>query len=171
MASNEKLPTYEEALEDEWPKSYNELIKLGFTEKQLQIRGIDLSDIDKDKKIFYIILPEELEHLLPNDLKDSSLNVEKDFKNAYARFLTDKKFIYKITGVETLLAIEYFVSYIKKYADVWLELEIWQVVEDDYVIDPSTIKVSTVKLQNLTIEMLEKFFEATTPRKLIITRK
>lgn len=88
IASDQKLATFEEALQDEEIKSYNELLKMGLTEEQIKIRGIDLSKIDRDKKVFFINLPEEL--------KTSPLRIEEDFHNSYARYLTDKKYIYKI---------------------------------------------------------------------------
>lgn len=39
IACNQKLPTFQEALEDEQMKSYNELLALGLSEEQIAIRG------------------------------------------------------------------------------------------------------------------------------------
>lgn len=69
---------------------------MGLTEEQIQIRGIDLSKIDRNKRVFFIKLPEELQN--------SPLVIEEDFHNPYARFLTDKKFVYKVTGVEKVVS-------------------------------------------------------------------
>lgn len=96
IACNQKLKSFEEALSDEEIKSYNELLKIGFKEEQIQIRVIDLSKIDRNKKVLLINLPEELQN--------SPLVIEEDFHNPYARFLTDKKFIYKVTNAEKVVS-------------------------------------------------------------------
>lgn len=70
ISCNNKLTTFEEALSDEEIKSYNELLKIGLTEEQIQIRGIDLSKIDRNKRVFFIQLPE--------DLQNSPLIIEED---------------------------------------------------------------------------------------------
>lgn len=162
IACDEKLPSFQEALEDEQIKSYNELLKIGLTEEQIKIRGIDLSNIEKDEKIFLIMLPEELQN--------SSLVIEDDSKNVYARYLTKKKYIYKVDGVEK--AISHLAGYIFKYATRWTELELWQVLEDDYLVDCDSIRQEVVQLRQMTIDTLETFYENTSsPKKLIIVLK
>lgn len=160
LATDEKLPSFEEAMADECIKSFNELLELGYKEKNLMIRGIDFSYLDKDGKIFLIELPEEL--------ANSPLSIEDDSKNTYARYLTNKKFIYKITGVEKV--IEHFLKYIEKCAMIFTELELWQVVEDDYLIELSSIPTEVVNVRQLTMGILEKFFDRKKPKKLVITQ-
>lgn len=41
---------------------------MGLSEEQINIRGIDLSKIDRDKKVFTIFLPEELTNSPPKQL-------------------------------------------------------------------------------------------------------
>ncbi|GGA92986.1 hypothetical protein [Ornithinibacillus halotolerans] len=161
IASNEKLATFEEALADEEIKSYNELLDMGLSEEQINIRGIDLSDIDRNEKIFYIQLPEELQN--------SPLMVEEDFQNSFAHFLTDKKYIYRISGVER--AVPHLGGYIGKYANTWNELELWRVNEDDYTTDTTEIPIAVRHLPSVTLEDLEVFYEGTVPRKLILVQK
>ncbi len=161
IACNEKLPTFQEALEDEKMKSYNELLKMGLTEEQIKIRGIDLSKVDRDKKVFLIFLPEEL--------KTSPLVIKNDSSNTYARYLTDKKYIYRVEGVENSLI--HFAGYIGKYADIWTELELWQVLEDDYLVDPLSISQTIIKSRQMTIEKLEEFLETDIPKKLILVQR
>jgi len=161
IACNENLPTFQEALEDEKMKSYNELLRMGLTEEQIKIRGIDLSKVDKDMKVFLIFLPEELEN--------SPLVIKKDSSNTYARYLTDKKYIYRVEEVEN--AVIHFAGYIGKYADIWTELELWQVLEDDYLVDSLSIAQTIIDLRQMTIEKLEEFYETTTPKQLILIRR
>lgn len=158
IACNQKLATFEEALSDEEIKSYNELLQMGFTEKQIQIRGINLSKIDRNKKVFLINLPEELQN--------SPLVIGEDFYNPYARFLTDKKFIYKVTNVEKV--VSHFAWYIGKYSTIWKELELWRVIEDDYSIDSSDVSKTVIHLRNLTLETLETFYEGTVPNQMVL---
>lgn len=160
IACNEKLSSFAEALTDEQMKSYNELLKLGLSEKQIQIRGIDLSKMDRDKKVFFIQLPEEL--------LNSPLVIEADFRNPYARFLTDKKFIYKIIGVEKV--VSHLAGYIVKHAITWKEIELWRVLEEDYSVDPFEIPQTFTNLRNLTVEQLESFYEGAVPKLFIIAQ-
>ena len=160
IASNEKLPTFEEVLVEEELKSYNDLLKLGLTEEQIQIIGIDLKKMDHNKNVFLIQLPEELQN--------SPLVIEEDFRNSYARFLTDKKFIYKVTDVER--AVSHLAVYIGMYANTWKEIELWRVLEDDYTVDYLTIAQSIINIRNLTIEHLESFYEASNPKLLKIVQ-
>lgn len=161
IACDEKLPTFQEALKDEKIKSYNELLKMGLTEEQIKIRGIDLSKVDREKKVFLIFLPEELEN--------SPLVVENDSSNTYARYLTNKKYIYRVEGIEN--ALIHFAGYIGKYADVWTELELWQVLEDDYLVDSLNISQTIIELREMTIEKLEDFYETAAPKKLILIQR
>lgn len=156
IACNEKLASFQEALEDEEIKSYNELLKMGMTEQQIQLRGHDFSKIDRDAKIFLIMLPDEI--------KNSPLSIEPDFNNSYARFLTDKRYIYKVTMAHK--AILHFAGYIGKYSDRWRELEIWHVDEDDYTVDSTAIKQKSIHLRQLTSEHLEDVVEAAEPTML-----
>lgn len=158
IACNQKLASFKEALSDEEIKSYNELLKMGLTEEQIQIRGIDLSKIDRNKKVFFINLPEELQN--------SPLVIEADFHNPYARFLTDKKFIYKVTNVEKV--VSHLAGYIGKYSDTWKELELWRVLKDDYTVDSSEVPQTAIHLRNLTLEKLELFYESSVPRRMIL---
>lgn len=160
IACNEKLGTFKDALADEEIKSYKELLKMGFTDEQIQIRGMDLSNIDRNKKVFFIQIPEELQN--------SPVRIEEDFRNPFARFLTDKKFIYKVTGVEKVAS--HFAGYIGKYANTWTELELWRVTEDDYTLDSSEIHQTDIHLRNLTIENLEDFYEGAVPNRLILVQ-
>ena len=160
LACNQKLSSFEEALADEEIKSYNELLKMGFKEEQIQIRGIDLSKIDRNKKVFFINIPEEL--------RNSPLKVEEDFHNHYARFLTEKKYIYKITGVEKVVI--HLAGFIGKYSNDWKELELWRVIEDDYSVDSSEVPQTVSNLRNLTLEKLEAFYESTVPQRMILTQ-
>ena len=159
LASNEKLLSFEEALSDEQIKSYNELLKLGYTEQDLvnRFRGVDLSKIDRNKKVFFVVLSE--------DVQNCSLAIEEDFNHPFARFLTDKKFIYKITGVEK--AIPFLVGYIAKYACSWKELELWRVIEYDYIID---IPRSAKNYRDITLEVIENFYESSVPRLLVLVQ-
>jgi hypothetical protein len=156
LACNEKLASFQEALEDEKIKSYNELLKMGMTEQQIQLRGHDFSKIDRDAKVFLIMLPDEI--------ANSPLSIEPDFKNSYARFLTDKRYIYKVEMAHK--ALLHFAGYIGKYSDRWRELEIWHVEEDDYNVDSTTIVQKSVHLRQLTNEHLEDLVEATEPKML-----
>lgn len=161
IACNERLATFQQALEDERMKSYNELLQLGFTEKMLKerlFRGIDLKGIDRDKKMFLIELPEEL--------TNSSLLIEEDFYHSFARFLTDKKYIYRVTGIEE--SIFHFFAYIAKYANTWRELEIWRVHEDDYVTE---VPIQVINYRNFTLIQLERFFEEKNPKQLLLIKK
>lgn len=158
IACNQKLSSFEEALADEEIKSYNELLKLGFTEEQIQIRGIDLSQIDRNKKVFLINLPEELQN--------SPLVIEEDFNNPFARFLTDKKFIYKVKNIEKV--VSHLAGYIGKYSDTWKELELWRVQENDYCVDSSEVPQTVINLRNLTLEKLEAFYEGSVPKQMIL---
>lgn len=160
IACNQKLPTFIELLSAEEIKSYNELLKMGFTEKQIQIRGIDLSKIDRNKKVFFIQLPDELQN--------SPLGIEEDFHHSYARFLTDKKFIYKVTGVEK--AVSHLAYYLGNSARTWKELELCRVNEDDYSVDSAGISETVVNIGNLTMEQLESFHEGTVPGLLKIVQ-
>ncbi|MEH7237645.1 hypothetical protein [Bacillus sp. JJ1562] len=160
IACNQKLSSFEKALADEEIKSYNELLKMGFTAEQIQIRGINLSKIDRNIKVFYIKLPEELHN--------SPLQIEEDFKNPYARFLTEKKFIYRVTGVEK--AVSHLAGYIGKYANTWKELELWRVMEDDYSVEDSLIPKTVISLHYLTLEKLEVFYEGSVPNCLILVQ-
>ena len=156
IASNEKLVTFEEALEDEKIKSYNELLKMGMTEQQIQIRGHDFSNIDRDAKVFLIILPDEI--------ANSPLSIEPDFKNAYARYLTEKRYIYKVSQANKV--VPHFAGYIGKYSNVWRELEIWCVKEDDYTVDISQIHQQTLRIHSLTMEHIEELVESTQAKML-----
>lgn len=147
IACNQKLKSFEEALSDEEIKSYNELLKIGFKEEQIQIRGIDLSKIDRNKKVFLINLPEELQN--------SPLVIEEDFHNPYARFLTDKKFIYKVTNAEK--EVSHLAAYLGKFSDTWKELELWRVLQDDYSVDSFEVPKTVINLLNLKLEKLEAF--------------
>lgn len=160
FATNEKFPPFEETLASEQVKSINDLINLGIKEDEIKkIRNLDLSEIDKNEKKFIFF-----DYEFPDDVGSSSLVIEDDHQNAYARFLTDKKFIYRIKGIEN--SVSHFQRYLSYY--IWREIELWQVVADDYLMDPLKIKQSVVKFPNLTIKMLEEFFESDTPRKLTI---
>lgn len=159
IACNQRLSTFEEALSDEEIKSYNELVKMGLTEDQIKIIGIDISKIDRNKNVFLIQLPEEI--------RNSPLVIEVDFHNYYARFLTDKKFIYKVSGIEKV--ISHFAGYIGKYSDTWKELELWRVIEEDYSIDSSKVPQTILNLRNLTIEQLEAFYEGPVPSRMTLT--
>lgn len=156
IASNEKLVTFEEALEDEKIKSYNELLKMGMTEQQIQIRGHDFSNIDRDAKVFLIMLPDEI--------ANSPLSIEPDFKNAYARYLTEKRYIYKVSQANKV--VPHFAGYIGKYSNVWRELEIWCVKEDDYTVDISQIHQQTLRIHSLTMEHIEELVESTQAKML-----
>lgn len=156
IASNEKLVTFEEALEDEKIKSYNELLKMGMTEQQIQLRGHDFSNIDRDAKVFLIILPDEI--------ANSPLSIEPDFKNAYARYLTEKRYIYKVSQANKV--VPHFAGYIGKYSNVWRELEIWCVKEDDYTVDSSQIQQQTLRIHSLTMEHIEELVESTQAKML-----
>lgn len=160
IACNERLSSFREALEDETLKSYNDLIKMGFTEKQIQIRGIDLRDIDREKKVFFIQLPEEL--------INSPLEIEEDFHHAYARYLSDQKFIYRVSNAEKVLP--HLAYYIVKYADRWGKLELWRVIEDDYCVDPQDISHKSIHLSSLTLDHLESFYEGKVPCRITIFR-
>ena len=160
ISCNQKLTTFKEALSDEEIKSYNELLKMGLTEEQIQIRGIDLSNIDRNKRVFFIQLPEELQN--------RPLVIEEDFHNPYARFLTDKKFVYKVTGVEKV--VSHLAGYIGKYVNIWRELELWRVTEGDYLVDPSGIPQTVINLRDLTLEKLESFYDGPVPKRLILVQ-
>lgn len=54
-------------------------------------QGGNLSKIDRNEKVNLINLTEELQN--------SPLVIEEGFHNSYARFLTDKRFIYKEMNV------------------------------------------------------------------------
>lgn len=150
IACDYKLRSFAETLEDEQMKSYNELLAMGLTEKQIQLRGHDFSKIDRDAKVFLIMLPEEL--------SGSPLIIEPDFQNAYARYVSDKRYIYRVEHAQQ--ALVHFVGYIGKYAGHWKELELWCVHEDDYTIDLATISQRTVYVQHeLSSEPFETFFE------------
>lgn len=161
VACDYKLPSFQEALEDEEIQSYNGLLKLGFTEKQIaySFRGIDLKGIDRNKKVFLIQLPEELQN--------SPVEIVADFHHPYARYLSDKKYIYKINGVSQ--AIPHFIGYIAKYDEHWKELELWRVIEDDYhVLD---VPNKTLKLRDHTLlNRLEEFYEGPIPQRLALLR-
>lgn len=161
IACNQKLASFEDAVADEEIKSYNELIKMGFTEEQIQIRGIDLTKIDRNKKVFLIQIPEELQN--------SPLVIEEDFHHSYARYLTDKKFIYKVTGAD--IVVSHLAGYIGKYSNTWTELELWRVLDDDYSVDSSEIPKNVVDICNLSIESLESFYEGSVPRCLRLFHK
>ncbi|MFC5541926.1 MAG: hypothetical protein C0P75_013295 [Bacilli bacterium] len=161
IACNQKLPTFQEALEDEQMKSYNELLALGLSEEQIAIRGVDLKGIDRDKKVFWIRLPDEL--------LNSPLLVEKDSHNPYARYLSDKKYVYKLSNVSSEI-IPHVAYYLLKYANLWRELEIWRVIQDDYLIDMAEIPHRIIPLHVLTLEDLEAFFDRPAPRKMTITQ-
>ena len=156
IATNEKLASFQEALDDEQIKSYNELLKMGMTEQQIQLRGHDFSKIDRDAKVFLIMLPDEI--------ANSPLTIEPDNNNSYARFLTDKRYIYKVEMAHK--ALLHFAGYIGKYSNRWRELEIWHVIEDDYSVDSTTIAQKYVHLRQLTSEHLEELVEAAEPRML-----
>lgn len=156
IASNEKLVTFEEALEDEKIKSYNELLKMGMTEQQIQLRGHDFSNIDRDAKVFLIMLPDEI--------ANSPLSIEPDFKNAYARYLTEKRYIYKVSQANKV--VPHFAGNIGKYSNVWRELEIWCVKEDDYTVDISQIHQQTLRIHSLTMEHIEELVESTQAKML-----
>lgn len=158
ISCNQKLSSFEEMLSDEEIKSYNELLKMGFTEDQIQIRGIDLTKVDRDKKVFLIRLPEELQN--------SPLVIEEDFHHPYARFLTNKKYIYRVAGVEK--AVSHLAAYIGKYANTWKELELWQVMEDDYSVNSAEIPQTVINISNMTIEKLDEFFEGSVPSRLTL---
>lgn len=160
FATNEKFPPFEETIEAEQIKSINDLIESGITEAEIRkIRNLNLAEVDWNAKRFLF-----LDYEFPNDVGSSSLHIKEDHQNAYARFLTDKKFIYRIKGIDD--AVSHFHKYLSYYK--WKEIELWQVVEDDYLIDLNSIKQFVVKFSNLTVKMLEDFFESTTPRKLTI---
>lgn len=158
LACNGKLNTFCEALKDERMKSYNDLLQMGVTEKQINIRGIDLSRIDRDKKVFLIQLPAELEN--------SPLTIEQDFNNAYARFLTNKKYIYKILNAEKVPL--HLIFYLVKNANYWKEIELWRVIEDDYCIVSQEINQKTIYLRHLTLDSIESFLEDDIPCLLTI---
>lgn len=160
IACNQKLASFEEALSDERIKSYNDLLEIGLSEEQIQIRGLDLTEFDRNEKILLIDLPEEL--------LNSPLIIEEDFHNSYARFLTDKKFVYKVLGVEKV--VPHLVGYIEKYANTWKELELWRVKEDDYLVDSSEMPQSVIPLRNVTIEIIEDFYEGTVPKRLLLVQ-
>ncbi|MFS0864903.1 hypothetical protein [Fredinandcohnia sp. 179-A 10B2 NHS] len=161
IACDQKLTSFEDALADEEVKSYNELLSMGYTEEQIHIRGIDLTNIDRDKKVFLIQIPEELQN--------SPLVIEEDFHHSYARYLTDKKFIYKVAGADKV--VSHLAGYIGKYSNTWTELELWRVLEDDYSVDSSEIPQSVINLRNLSLENLEEFYEGSVPRILILFHK
>lgn len=158
IASNQKLPSFDDALSDEEIKSYNELLKMGFTEEQIQIRGMDLSKIDRNKKVFLINLPEELQ--------SSPLVIVEDLHNSYARYFTDKKYIYKVTNVQKV--VSHLTGYIGKYSNLWKELELWRVIQDDYSVDSSEVPSTVIPLHNLTLEKLEAFYESPVPNQMIL---
>ena len=160
IACDQKLSTFEEALSDEQIKSYNELLKMGLKDEQIRIRGIDLSKVERDKKIFYIPLPEELQN--------SPLVIEEDFHHPYARYLTNKKFIYKVVNAQK--AITHLAGYIGKYSDIWRELELWRVTEDDYGIDSSDVPKTIINLRDLTVEKVDIFYEGTVPNQLVLVQ-
>lgn len=161
MACDYKLPSFQEALEDEEIQSYNGLLKLGFTEEQItySFRGIDLKGLERDKKVFLIQLPEELQN--------SPLKMVEDFHNPYARYLSDKKYIYKINGVNE--AIPHFIGYIAKYGEHWKELELWRVIEDDYHVLDVPNKMLKLKDHKL-LNRLEEFYEEPIPQQLVLLR-
>ncbi|OCA90431.1 hypothetical protein A8F94_00640 [Bacillus sp. FJAT-27225] len=161
MACDQRLLSFEDALEDEEIKSYNELLKMGFTDDQIQIRGIDLTKIDRDKKVFLIRLPDELH--------DSPLRIEEDFHNHYARYLTEKRYIYKLEGAE--IAVLHLAFYLGKYIGTMKELELWRVHEDDYTMDSSGIPETRVQARYFTTEILEAFFEGSLPNRLMVVQK
>jgi len=161
MACDYKLPSFQEALEEEEIQSYNGLLKLGFTQEQIaySFRGIDLKGIDRDKKVFLIQLPEELQN--------SPVEIIEDFHNPYARYLSDKKYIYKINGVNQ--ALPHFIGYIAKYVEYWKELELWRVVEDDYRVYDVPAKM--LKLRDHTLlNHLDVFYEGPIPQQLVLLR-
>lgn len=158
ISCNQKLSSFEEMLSDEEKKSYNELLNMGYTEDQIQIRGIDLTRVDRDKRVFLIKLPEELQN--------SPLVIEEDFHHPYARFLTNKKYIYRVAGVEK--AVSHLAAYIGKYANTWKELELWRVMENDYSVNSTEIPQTVINLSNMTIEKLDDFFEGSVPSRLTL---
>ena len=82
------------------------------------------------------------------------------------RFLTDKKFIYKVTNVEKV--VSHLAGYIGKYSDTWKELELWRVLQDDYSVDSSEVPYTVLNLRNLTLEKLEAFYESSVPNQMIL---
>lgn len=155
IACDEKLRSFAETLQDEQIKSYNELLAMGMTDKQIQLRGHDFSKLDRDAKVFLIMLPDEL--------TNSPLVIEPDFQNAYARYVSDKRYIYRVEHAQQ--ALVHFVGYIGKYAGYWKELELWCVNEDDYTIDVASIAQRTVYVQQeLSSEPFETFFEKDEPQ-------
>jgi len=160
IACDQKLPSFEEALADEEVKSYNDLLKMGLTEEQIQIRGIDLTGIDRNKKVFLITLPEEFQNC--------SLTIEEDFQKPYAPFLSDRKFIYKVTSVEK--AISQLGWYIGKYTETWKELELWRVIEDDYCVDSGGISQTIINIRNMTLDKLEDFYDGPVPNRIVLVQ-
>ena len=159
IATDQKLPSFVEALQDEQIKSYNELLAMGLTDEQIRLRGHNFSKIDRDEKVFYIMLPDEL--------KNSPLSVEPDFQNAYARYITEKRYIYKVLNAQSQQTLVHFVGYIGKYAGQWREIELWCVNEDDYAIDPQQIPQRTVHVhKQLTSEPFEELLESEQPQML-----
>lgn len=160
IACDQKLPSFEEALADEEVKSYNELLKMGLTEDQIKIIGIDLTGIDRNKKVFLITLPEEFQNC--------SLTIKEDFQNPYARYLTDRKYIYKVTNVEK--AIPQLGWYIGKYTETWKELELWRVIEDEYCVDSGGVPETVIKIRNVTLEILEDFYDGPVPNRIFLVQ-
>lgn len=158
IACNIKLPTFEDALHDEQIKSYNELLAMGLTDAQIAIRGRDLSHIDRDAKVFLIMLPDEL--------KNSPLIIEPDNEfEYYARYLTDKKYIYRVRYAEQ--ALSHLLGYIAKYALQLDIIELWRVNLDDYTTD---IAQQTKRIRNCTLNDIEQFFEADIPCQLTLVK-
>ncbi|WP_255300101.1 hypothetical protein [Bacillus wiedmannii] len=130
-------------------KSFNDLLGLGYKEKELyrlfggMLKGLEL---DKNEKIF----------LINGDAEEGHLLISADHQNQFARYYSKKKNIYMIENNNSKLLPQYVKEYLDSITVFYKDIELWHTWLDEYELEG--VEYERTNVAQLTVGKLEFFF-------------
>lgn len=151
LATDFKLPISNNSEEN--IQSVNDLVKLGYNKKDIHINYGNILEgigIDDDEKFF----------LFDSNQKENKLEIYEDNHNRFARYYSQKKYIYRIENRNSEFLSRMMIDFLNNIKTDCKEIELWHTWLDKYELDE--VEYGKIDYSNLTVDKLDTFFEMDT---------
>lgn len=148
LATDFKLPIFNNDIQ-----SVNDLVKLGYTKKDIHnifgniLNGLDIND---DEKFF----------LFDSKQKENELEIYEDNQSPFARYYSQKKYIYKIESLNSESLSTLLKDFLNTIKTGYKEIELWHTWLDKYEMDE--VGYEKIYCSELPESKLDAFFETNT---------